>query len=190
MRRFIISLSLVLLLVTLATQAQTFTTAVNYDFSAVSLRLKKAVDNGELPGVGLIIVNRDSILYKEAFGTSTVNSALLIASATKLASALVMMTLVDEGRIALDDSIAKYLPQFVDAKGAITIRQLLSQTHGLPANHPAIPFPGTDNGLTLAQAVDLIARDIVPVRSSGTAFEYAPAVSYHILGRIAEVVTA
>jgi len=101
----------------------------------------------------------------------------------------VMMTLVDEGRIALDDPIAKYLPQFVDAKGAITIRQLLSQTHGLPANHRAIPFPGTDNGLTLAQAVDQIARDVVPTRLPGTAFEYAPAVSYHIMGRIAEVVT-
>ena len=163
--------------------------AVNYDFSAVSSRLKRAVDNGELPGVGLIIVNRDSTLYKEAFGTSTVNSALLIASATKLASASVMMTLVDEGRIALDDPIAKYLPQFVDAKGAITIRQLLSQTHGLPADHPAIPFPGRDNGLTLAQAVDQIARDVVPTRPPGTAFEYAPTVSYHIMGRIAEVVT-
>ncbi|MEW6006002.1 MAG: serine hydrolase [Stygiobacter sp.] len=160
-----------------------------YDFSAVSARLKKAVDNGELPGVGLIIVNRDSTLYKEAFGTSIVNSALLIASATKLASASAIMTLVDEGRIALDDSIAKYLPQFADAKGNITIRQLLSQTHGLPANHPAIPLPGRDNGLTLEQAVDQIAHDVVPIRPPGTAFEYAPAVSYHILGRIAEVVT-
>ncbi|MCL5027678.1 MAG: serine hydrolase [Bacteroidetes bacterium] len=177
----------VIILVCVSLNAQTIGSI--HDFSAVSARLRMAVDNGELPGVGLIIVNCDSTLYKEAFGANTVNSTFLIASATKLASATLMMALVDEGLIALDDPIAKYLPQFEDAKGNITIRQLLSQTHGLPANHPAIPLPGRDNGLTLEQAVDQIAHDVIPIRPPTTAFEYAPAVSYHIMGRIAEVIT-
>ncbi|MGH9113928.1 MAG: serine hydrolase domain-containing protein, partial [Acidimicrobiales bacterium] len=112
--------------------------------------LEAAVAAGALPGVGVIVVDEDDILYEEAAGTSEVDSTLLIASATKLSSATAIMTLVDDDLIALDDPIDMYLPEFVDAKGDITIRQLLSQTHGLPANHPAIAAPGKDNGLTLA----------------------------------------
>lgn len=100
-----------------------------------------------------------------------------------------MMTLVDDGLITLDDRIDAHLPFFTDAKGAITIRQLLAQTHGLPALHPCIPPPGQENGMTLAACVEAIAVETVPIRPPGTACDYQPAVSYQIMGRIAEVVT-
>ncbi len=158
------------------------------DFSAVSACLETAVEAGALPAVGLSIIDEGGVLYRSAFGT-TVDTAELIASATKLASATAIMSLVDDGLVALDDTVAQHLPYFEDAKGDITIRQLLSQQHGLPANHRSIPPPGGDNRFTLAEAVELIAEEVTPVRSPGTAVEYAPAVSYHILGRIAEVVT-
>ncbi len=172
-----------------ATEGSASTRARVADFSAVTARLEGAIASNELPGVGLVIVDRDEVLYEEAFGTSAVSSELLLASATKLASASTIMTLVDDGLVDLDDPIDAYLPAFADTRGDITIRQLLAQTHGLPFNHPSIPLPGRTSDLTLEQAVDQIARDVVPVRPPGTASDYSPEIAYQILGRIAEVAT-
>jgi VCBS repeat-containing protein len=165
-----------------------------YDFSAVAARLEDSVSSGKLTGVSLIVLDGDEVLYEDAFGNQTLDTQLFIASATKLTSATVLMTLVDDGLIGLDDTIAQYLPQFTTSVGSITIRQLLSQTHGLPGNHRTLNAPGQDNGLTLEQCVDAIAADfasgrLTPVRPAGTEFDYSSGISYQIFGRIAELVT-
>ncbi len=160
-----------------------------YDFGKVTAHMQAAVDARKVPGIGLILVDRCGTLYKNAVGNRTVDTASLIASATKLTSGTTMMTLVDAGLVKLDDRIDKHLPYFTDAKGAITVAQLLAQTHGMPEGHACIPPPGRENGMTLAACVEQIARDVVPKRAPNTACEYDPAVSYHIMGRIAEVVT-
>ncbi len=57
-----------------------------------------------------------------------------LASLTKVvATATATMLLVDEGRMSLDDPVAKYLPEFgAVPKDAVTIRHLLTHTSGLP----------------------------------------------------------
>ncbi len=62
------------------------------------------------------------------------------------------MTLVDEGKVSLDDPVKKYLPEFADVwvaverdakhvllerpKREITVRHVLSHTSGLPFRSP------------------------------------------------------
>lgn len=65
----------------------------------------------------------------------------------------VIMALADDGLLSLDDEVKKYLPRFDGNKAAITIRQLLSHTSGLPPSHPVLD----NREITLAQAVDRIA---------------------------------
>lgn len=70
------------------------------------------------------------------------NHKFTIASVTKLYATTVILNLVDEGKIALEDKIAKYLPHKVleglhvykgkEYSFELTLRQLLSQTSGLP----------------------------------------------------------
>jgi D-alanyl-D-alanine carboxypeptidase len=55
-----------------------------------------------------------------------------IGSVTKSFVATVVLQLVRERKLALDDSIAQYLPGLVPNGSAITLRQLLSHTSGLP----------------------------------------------------------
>ncbi|MFE2284156.1 serine hydrolase domain-containing protein [Streptomyces sp. NPDC059443] len=59
-----------------------------------------------------------------------------IGSNTKLYTATVVLQLEAEGKLSLDDTVAKWLPNAVNAHGydgrTITIRQLLNQTSGLP----------------------------------------------------------
>ncbi|MCI0565904.1 beta-lactamase family protein [bacterium] len=152
--------------------------------------MQSAITAGELLGVGLVIVDPCETLYKNAVGNQTIATPNLLASETKLTSGTVMMTLVDDGLIALDDRIDKYLPYFTDAKGAVTIRQLLAQTHGLLEYHSCIPQPGQQSSITLAQCVEQIAAELpLPNPAPGTVCNYNSGVSYHIMGRIAEIVT-
>jgi len=54
-----------------------------------------------------------------------------IASLTKLFTATVLMSLVEEGALSLDDKAARWLPELPDS---ITLRHLLTHTSGLPAH--------------------------------------------------------
>ncbi|MFC9327586.1 serine hydrolase domain-containing protein [Kitasatospora sp. NPDC057015] len=55
-----------------------------------------------------------------------------IASAAKAFSGAVALSLVNRGQLGLDDTLAERLPQLPAAWGAVTLRQLLNHTSGLP----------------------------------------------------------
>jgi CubicO group peptidase (beta-lactamase class C family) len=110
-----------------------------------------------VPGVVVTVVSKDGVLYHEAFGTSSTqrntpmakDTIFNIASMTKAVTSVAIMMLVDEGKLKLDDDVAKYLPKYKDptviskfndadgsyetrpAKRPITIRHLLTHTSGI-----------------------------------------------------------
>jgi CubicO group peptidase (beta-lactamase class C family) len=94
------------------------------------------VVGGEL----LVIKNRKTILH-EAFGDRDradklpmVRDTLFnVRSMTKPLTGVAVQLLVDEGKVGLDDAVAKYLPGFDnDRSRAITVKQLLQHRSGLP----------------------------------------------------------
>ncbi len=125
--------------------------------SAVSAVLKAATDRGDVPGVAVAVVNRDGLLYNAAAGMSRTathtpmakDTIFNMASMTKPITSVAIMMLVDQGKLKLDDEVAKYLPKWKDpvvitkfheadasyetrpAKRPITIRHLLTHTSGL-----------------------------------------------------------
>lgn len=160
---------------------------MEYDFSAVDKLLSDSVRtmSGLGGGCGLILIKDNNIVYEKSFGLFySTEKIVAIASASKWLSAGVIMSLVDDGLIALDDSVNQYLPQFTGAKGSMTIRQMFSHTSGMPAKSSYL----SNSNLTLAQAVDLIANNVNLDIEPGTGFIYG-GVSMHIVGRIAEIVT-
>lgn len=84
----------------------------------------------------------DGFTWQGTTGGLTIDTAYALASITKMYTAAVILQLADEGLLRLDDSIAYYLPETLrqnlhvlngkDYTSAITIRQLLSHTSGLP----------------------------------------------------------
>ncbi|MEP6560282.1 MAG: serine hydrolase domain-containing protein, partial [Nakamurella sp.] len=62
----------------------------------------------------------------------TIDMRMRIASAAKAFSGATALSLVDQGLLSLDDTIAKWLPDLPAAWAAVTLRQLLSHTSGLP----------------------------------------------------------
>ena len=89
-------------------------------------------------------------------------------------TAALVMILVDEGKISLDDPVAKYIPKFEKyMKGYITIRHCLSHTTGLDASTEGIgKLVSRSNYPSLDEEVDtyIAKRDILD--NPGEAFLY------------------
>jgi beta-lactamase class C len=59
-------------------------------------------------------------------------SLLPVASITKLATALAVLRLAEDGALTPDDQLSEHLPEALGAQQGVTIRALLSHTSGLP----------------------------------------------------------
>ncbi|MCC3766926.1 serine hydrolase [Streptomyces sp. UNOC14_S4] len=116
-----------------------------------------------------------------------------IGSQTKSFTAATVLRLVDAKKISLDAPIEQYLPGVVDGNGydgnAITVRQLLQHTSGIPAYEPPLlnPPPANPDG---SYALDVLVRQALkqpPASKPGT-WQYSNA-NYLILGMLIEKTT-
>jgi len=105
-----------------------------------------------------------------------------VVSAAKWLSAAAILTLVDEGRLRLDDSASHYLPYFTGDKRGITVRQLLSHTAGLPDYAPCM----FQSDLTLDDCARQIGEKTKLRAAPGQEFAYGGA-AFSVAGRVAEV---
>ncbi len=108
--------------------------------SKVQQLLENAYAKGEFSGV-ILAMQGDKILFKGAAGEANrqwkiqnaVATKFRICSVTKQFTAMLVMQLVEAGKINLDATIADYLPDFrKDTAGKIKIRDLLLSASGLP----------------------------------------------------------
>jgi CubicO group peptidase (beta-lactamase class C family) len=79
-----------------------------------------------------------------------------LASVTKVvATTTAIMILHDERKLSLDDRVARYLSRFRGhGRGAVTIRQLLAHTSGLPAGRDLPRSPGAARRAVLATPLE------------------------------------
>jgi CubicO group peptidase (beta-lactamase class C family) len=98
-------------------------------------------DKGDIVGGELLVIkNRRTVLHETVGLSDRENKKPLkpdtiycIRSMTKPLIGAAVQILIDEGRLSLDDTAAKYLPSFDNDKSrGITVRQLLTHTGGLP----------------------------------------------------------
>ena len=160
-----------------------------YDFSSVDRFIEE--NAGVYKNGVAVLVMRDGELIYGKENRMSIYTKRAIASSSKWLSGAVIMSLVDDNKISLDDTLGKYLPIFSQYnKGSITIRQLFSHTSGFPGNSSRDTLHGYEyrKDLTLAQAVDSIAAHVDLIHEPGTTFNYGEC-SMQIAGRIAEIVS-
>ncbi len=162
----------------------------------------QAVADG-LPGVVLFASTPEDGAWVSAKGSIDLkndiplkpNSLSRIGSVSKMFTAVVVHQLAQEGKLALDDPVFKYLPEGVTRRVAnadkATIRQLLGHTSGIPdyTDHldlTALYKSGTNKDLTSAKALDL-ARGLPASFAPGEGCSYSN-TNYILLGLIAEKV--
>ncbi|TAK57713.1 MAG: beta-N-acetylglucosaminidase [Bacteroidetes bacterium] len=109
--------------------------------------INQAIVENSFPGAQVAIVKDGALVYNKSFGAQTYSNPAIpitkqtmfdIASLTKvIATTSAVMKLYDEKKLSLDDTVAKYIPEFAsNGKEKITIRNLLLHNSGLPAFKP------------------------------------------------------
>ena len=152
---------------------------------------------GKSVGLAVEVIQDGKVVFARGYGKAnlewntpvTPDTVFRMASNTKSFTAASMLILVQQGKVSLDDKVAKYLPDFPRG-GDITIRQLLTHTSGLATYDEAYgDGPELSVKHTTAEMLGLITR-IKPLYEfePGTAYKYSNA-GYYVAGAIIEKVS-
>ena len=144
------------------------------------------------PGAVVLVGRGDQTTYEKAYGSRatvpsqepmTLDTVFDVASLTKVvATTTAVMTLIEQGRVRLNDPVASFVPGFDRyGKGGITVRHLLTHVSGLRPDVDLHPWTGYDAALALAV-------DEVPTAAPGDQFVYSD-INFFLLGDIVARVT-
>ena len=157
------------------------------DFSVVDVVLEEAVRDETFPGAVVLVKRAGEVVYRKAHGYRSVrpeytplseDTVFDLASLTKpLATTVALMRFVAEKKVRLDDRASRFFPNFgACGKTAITIRQLLSHSSGLPAWQPYFEELRKPNRKVarLATLGSQSARDFIYAQLQREKAEYEP----------------
>jgi CubicO group peptidase (beta-lactamase class C family) len=161
--------------------------------AAIDTYLREALGSTGLPGISAVVTHGDRVVHATGLGRDssgrpvTGHTPMRVASVSKSFTAAAVLTLVDDGRVRLDESVSTYLPEFRMADpraGEVTVRQLLNQTSGL--SDTTVDIGATQRAATLADYVAAL-RPGTLAAEPGTHWEYCN-VNYEVAARLVEVV--
>lgn len=101
--------------------------------------IRAEMQTQKIPGMAVAVVKDGKIMLARGYGLANVEHQVPVKPETifqsgstgKQFTATAVMMLVEEGKLSLDDKIAKYFPDAPDTWSNITIRHLLSHTSGM-----------------------------------------------------------
>jgi uncharacterized protein YbbC (DUF1343 family)/CubicO group peptidase (beta-lactamase class C family) len=166
--------------------------AVPVHLGGVDSIIQQAIADG-LPGAVLVVGHDGKVIYRKAYGNRalepsreamTLDTVFDLASLTKvIATTTAVMQLVEQGKVRMNDPVAKYLPEFAqNGKEDITVRQLLTHYSGLePDLDLKMPWEKKDTAYAMAFAE-------TPAQTPGASFVYSD-INFIVLGALVERVS-
>jgi CubicO group peptidase (beta-lactamase class C family) len=162
-------------------------------FSRIDDAMSQAIASGQTPGAVVLIVHNQKEVFRKAYGfraklpakvLMTTDTIFDLASLTKpIVTATSIWILIEQGRLRLDDPVARHWPDFAAAgKDKVTIEQCLLHTSGLTPDNPLSDYEG-GRAKALAR-IAALKLDSPP----GTKFRYSD-VGYIVLGYVVERVS-
>jgi methyl acetate hydrolase len=167
--------------------------------------LRRSVGEKMTTGVVAIAVDRERVLYRGAFGLAdaatgramTADALFRIASMTKAVTSTAALQLIESGKIALEDPVAKHLPAFAHLQvfesfdGATGAYQLRPAGKTLTVRHLMTHTSGFGYGFTSAILRDYKPRADDPAEpllfEPGERWHYGTSTDW--LGRLVEKVS-
>jgi CubicO group peptidase (beta-lactamase class C family) len=167
------------------------------EIAAINDAMRAAVSKPEIAGAVTMVVAPDHILHLGAVGQADIASAkpmttdalFWIASMTKPITGTAVLMLQDEGKLSVDDPVAKYVPELANVKtadgtpGNLTLRHLMTHTSGLAES------------TQVEQDAAKSLKDLVP-GFAGRPLQFKPGSKWqycqtgmNTLGRIVEIVS-
>jgi CubicO group peptidase (beta-lactamase class C family) len=152
----------------------------------------------QTPGAAVMVINNGTMLYQAAYGIAdldaqtplTVDHGFHIASMSKQMTAIVIMMLAEQGKLAYDDPLNTYIPELNGIAGRCTIRQMLHHTAGLPDYADGITkaLLARSDTPTNADIVAVMRRKRTLRTQPGAAYYYSN-VGYELLAVVVERIT-
>jgi uncharacterized protein YbbC (DUF1343 family)/CubicO group peptidase (beta-lactamase class C family) len=155
--------------------------------------IQDAIRDGQTPGAVLLVWHDGQVVYRNAFGdqsveprrvSMTADTIFDIASLTKVvATTIAVMQLEEQGKVRLNDPVAKYIPEFAqNGKEEVTVRELLTHYSGLREDLDRTEaWQGKETAYRMAFAEK-------PVDPPGSQFLYSD-INFIVLGSLIERVT-
>lgn len=149
--------------------------------------LLKKMQDKKIPGLQVAIIKNNKIIKTANYGIANIqdniavtdNTVFTINSMTKSFVGVAIMQLVEKGKLALSDKVSSYISDLPDAWLGITIKQLLTNTSGLPKielGTSLISPKGAEASWGLVKTLPLAAK-------ANTQFQYT-STNYVLLGKI------
>ena len=155
----------------------------------------EGVVNQTLSGF-VLVAQHDQVLYAHAFGfanrdkqrPATADTSFRIGSVTKQFTAAAILRLEQDGKLSVQDTVGKLLPEYAGPAKAVTVHQLLTHTAGVPSYTENAPL--MERRATAITVNDLLATfSNLPLEfEPGSKFRYSNS-GYIILGAIIERVS-
>jgi CubicO group peptidase (beta-lactamase class C family) len=113
------------------------------DRAAVDAIVRQTLAEDQTPSASIAIVLDGRLAYAAAYGlarlspaeTATTATRYQIASISKTLAAQAMLRLEQAGKLSLDDTVSRWLPDLTDATH-VSLRELLNHTAGYPDHYP------------------------------------------------------
>lgn len=160
------------------------------DPSVVTKAVFKDAAFERLPGLAVLVARDGKIVFQGALGLADVasgrkldiESKFRIGSVTKQFTAAAILKLVEDGKLSIDDTLDKYLPDFPRG-GDVTIHQLLTHTSGIPSytDDPAFFATVTEPTTEAALIKSFAGKEFT--FEPGTDFRYSNS-GYFLLGHL------
>ncbi|WP_068470961.1 serine hydrolase [Candidatus Protochlamydia phocaeensis] len=175
---------------------ETSSSSLAATLTAFESEAKKTLQAWNVPGMAIAIVKGDKTIYSKGFGVTelmgnqpvTPHTLFEIGSLSKSFTSALMAIMIDEGRLTWEDSVIKYMPEFVLYDPWVTrefqIQDLMSQRSGLPshAGDTQAYF-----GFTRQQMIHNL-RYIKPISSFRSAYAYQNSF-FLVAGEMLEIIT-
>ncbi|HUR11659.1 MAG TPA: serine hydrolase domain-containing protein [Flavitalea sp.] len=163
--------------------------AAQYDFSSLDevIKQRSKAFGGK---VAVSIWKDNKVIYSKEIGEDfKISTREPVTYSGKWFTAAVILSLVDQGKLDLDDKVSQYIPIFTKyAKGFITIRDCLANTTGLEAEADKVQkFVQRKKFASLEEEVNYYAAKKEIQSNPGTDFFYGN-IGMNIAARVAEIV--
>ncbi|MGJ9418546.1 serine hydrolase [Massilia sp. CMS3.1] len=149
------------------------------------------------PGATVIVVKDGKTVFRKAYGMAdtlakepmTPDTVLRLGSITKQFTAVAILMLAEEGKLALSDDITRFFPDYPTGGKTITVEHLLTHTSGIVSftGKPAY-LTGMHKDISVAAMIDSFKHDPLEF-APGTSYRYNNS-GYFLLGAIIEKVSS
>jgi CubicO group peptidase (beta-lactamase class C family) len=147
---------------------------------------------GDVPGASLLVTRDGKAIVTRGYGSADLEARVegspetnyRLASMTKQFTAACILLLKQDGKLRLEDSVRKWLPELPPSDDRITLYQLLTHTSGLIDYEDLIP-PNRTSQLNDADVLSMIASQHRFYFEPGSAYRYSNG-GYVLLGLIVQ----